>query len=167
VLDAVELAITEILSMCRICIGGLIEDNVRQVQFMAYLARFGARCYDRYDPCCTHIVVWSAQDSRIKEAALFKGVYIVPFDWIMDSCLCYKRMNEGKYRIPGVESPTQGKEPIAEPVPERDVSSCASLLTSTSSEQPAEDENEERDDEEETEEESDLEEETKFSIECP
>jgi hypothetical protein len=161
VLDAVELAITGVLSAVRLCLGGLIEGRARQMEFMAYLARFGARCYDRYDPCCTHLVVLSAEDPGIKEAARFLGVHIVPFEWIVESCLCYHRMDEAAYKVPGVESPTRGKTPIAEPLPDRELSSCESVFNTTSSE---EFQRETSSDEEETEEE-DFEPDTTFSIE--
>jgi hypothetical protein len=164
VLDAVELAITGVLSAVRLCLGGLIQGKARQTEFMAYLARFGARCYESFDPCCTHLVVLSAEDRAIKEVARFRGVHIVPFEWVIESCICYRRMDEAAYRVPGVESPTRGKTPIAEPAPDRELSSCESVFNTTSSEEFTR-ETSDDDEEEEREEEADFEPDAKFSIE--
>jgi hypothetical protein len=134
-LDAVEFSLTQVLSSCRICTGGLVKGEAISSEFMAYLARFGAQCYEFYDPCCTHVLAWSPDDHRIQEARLYKGVYVVTFGWVIDSCLCYRRMDEADYKITGIESPTRGRLTIEPPLPDRDLSSCESMFQSTASEE--------------------------------
>jgi hypothetical protein len=132
--EAVEAMTTRVLKDCSLCIGGLFKGDVQSMRSTAYLARFGAQCYDRYDPCCTHLLAWSPDDPRIQEARRYRGVHIVSFEWLIESCLCYRRMDEARYKIAGIESPTNGRLPIELPIPDRDLSSCESMFDSTSSE---------------------------------
>jgi hypothetical protein len=162
--DAVEAMTTRVLRDCCLCMGGLIKgSNAQSMRCPAYLARFGAQCYDRYESCCTHLLAWSPDDPRIQEAERYRGVHIVTFEWLIESCLRYRRQEESRYKVPGIESPTNGRFPIELPHPDRDLSSCESMFDSTSSEALQDDRSDDEDDSDEDQ--TDSEQSVTFAIE--
>jgi hypothetical protein len=95
--------------------------------------------------------VWSKDDPDIEQAAQFKGVHIVSFDWVVDSCILFQRMEESDYRVSGVLSPTQGTQEIEPLPPDKDLSSectfeTSSEIPSSQSSSHTEDEDEEEED---------------------
>jgi hypothetical protein len=79
----------------------------------------------------------------------YRGVHIVTFEWLIERCLCYRKMDEAQDKVPGIESPTAGRLPIDLPLPDRDLSSCESMFDSTSSEAVQEDSSDDEEDSDE------------------
>lgn len=126
--DAVNMTMFEVLGGCWVCFG---FDYGDLNSWTAFLARFGARMCHTYEPFCTHVVASDADNAVVKMASEYRGVRIVSVDWIIESCLHFKRMPEEDYAIDGVSSVTSGEKAIETPTPERD-SSMSDLTFSSS-----------------------------------
>lgn len=119
-LDAISIVQSKVFENCHVCIE--TETDMTQ-SYMELIMKFGGRFYSEYEACCTHLIPRSVDDNSVKVASEYKGVKIIAVDWLYDSCINYKRMDEASYRLPGVKSPTCGEKEIEAPAPDRDLSS--------------------------------------------
>jgi hypothetical protein len=130
-LEAIQIATSEVLDGLNICIGTIEDSSNNSADFMGYLAKFGARTFSEFESCCTHLVVGSKKDPGISVASNYNGVHIVSFEWLIESCICYKKMDESLFSVPGVKSPTNGPMELDNPLPDREVSSSELIFDSS------------------------------------
>lgn len=147
VYDSIFSTSSQILKDCSICSHELADplSSTKQDEFRKFFLKYGARFYPSFTSSCTHVIASSKNSPDIEQAVEYKGVYIVTFEWLIDSCIHFKRSNEKDYQVTGVASPTNGLKLLEKSLPDRDLSYSEfdQILSGTSDTSDSDEEEEE------------------------
>ncbi|OHT16601.1 NLI interacting factor-like phosphatase family protein [Tritrichomonas foetus] len=121
--EAIHAAYSQVFQNCIICSSDLVDSSSTQEDFMKFVVKYGGRYSPQFTPFCTHIIADSPESESVKQAQEYQGVYIITFEWLIESCTNFVKSDENNFKLVGVESPTKGTKQLEVMGPDRDLSS--------------------------------------------
>jgi FCP1-like phosphatase family protein len=101
------------------------DDDAAICEFRRRTEQFGASSLVQFVPYCTHVIASSMAAMGVQEAAKYEGINLVNLRWFEQSCLHFRRADEGEpaFRIePGAPAATTGELQRCDPPDEKDLS---------------------------------------------